>query len=75
MIDEIKEETVVKVLSVTPKVAPAKRVQVANPVTFGAPDGTKRKPAKSDKVGRNDPCPCGSGKKYKKCCGANKGEE
>lgn len=26
---------------------------------------------KSPKVGRNDPCPCGSGKKYKKCCGAN----
>ncbi|MGA3212013.1 MAG: SEC-C metal-binding domain-containing protein, partial [Terriglobales bacterium] len=24
----------------------------------------------SAKVGRNDPCPCGSGKKYKKCCGA-----
>lgn len=24
------------------------------------------------KIGRNDPCPCGSGKKYKKCCGANK---
>lgn len=24
------------------------------------------------KVGRNDPCPCGSGKKYKKCCGKNK---
>jgi uncharacterized protein YchJ len=23
-----------------------------------------------DKVGRNDPCPCGSGKKFKKCCGA-----
>jgi len=23
------------------------------------------------KIGRNDPCPCGSGKKYKKCCGAN----
>lgn len=27
---------------------------------------------KGDTVGRNDPCPCGSGKKYKKCCGANK---
>lgn len=27
------------------------------------------KPVKSKKVGRNDPCPCGSGKKYKKCCG------
>lgn len=26
--------------------------------------------ASSSKVGRNDPCPCGSGKKYKKCCGA-----
>jgi SEC-C motif-containing protein len=24
----------------------------------------------ADKVGRNDPCPCGSGKKFKKCCGA-----
>ncbi|MBE6568415.1 MAG: hypothetical protein E7657_07140, partial [Ruminococcaceae bacterium] len=32
----------------------------------------KRAPAKADKkVGRNDPCPCGSGKKYKMCCGAN----
>lgn len=27
------------------------------------------KTAKRDKVGRNEPCPCGSGKKYKKCCG------
>jgi len=27
---------------------------------------------KNKKVGRNDPCPCGSGKKYKYCCGANK---
>ena len=26
---------------------------------------------KGKKVGRNDPCPCGSGKKYKKCCGVN----
>ena len=29
----------------------------------------KRLPAKTVKIGRNDPCPCGSGKKYKKCCG------
>jgi preprotein translocase subunit SecA len=27
---------------------------------------------KPKKIGRNDPCPCGSGKKYKKCCGRNK---
>ncbi len=31
---------------------------------------TEKKHPQSDKVGRNDPCPCGSGKKYKKCCGA-----
>lgn len=30
----------------------------------------KGKPRRVDKVGRNEPCPCGSGKKYKKCCGA-----
>jgi len=28
-------------------------------------------PARSNKVGRNEPCPCGSGRKYKRCCGAN----
>jgi preprotein translocase subunit SecA len=35
------------------------------------PPGEKQKPVvrESAKVGRNDPCPCGSGKKYKKCCG------
>ena len=32
-------------------------------------EGAKRKPKKSEKVGRNDPCPCGSGRKYKVCCG------
>ena len=29
----------------------------------------KKKPVKKQKIGRNDPCPCGSGKKYKQCCG------
>lgn len=32
---------------------------------------SSRTVVKPPKVGRNDPCPCGSGKKYKKCCGAN----
>ncbi len=31
----------------------------------------RSRPARSTKVGRNEPCPCGSGKKFKKCCGAN----
>lgn len=32
-------------------------------------DGEYDRPGKSAKIGRNDPCPCGSGKKYKRCCG------
>jgi uncharacterized protein YecA (UPF0149 family) len=32
--------------------------------------GQKQTPLRVEKIGRNDPCPCGSGKKYKKCCGA-----
>jgi len=31
-----------------------------------------QQPVKSEKIGRNNPCPCNSGKKFKKCCGANK---
>ncbi|WEM43167.1 YchJ family metal-binding protein [Photobacterium sp. DA100] len=34
-----------------------------------APNESQTAPAVSDKIGRNDPCPCGSGKKFKKCCG------
>ena len=38
----------------------------------GAADKTvKQQPVKKIKIGANDPCPCGSGKKYKKCCGRN----
>ena len=38
----------------------------------GAAQAEPPKPVRAGaKVGRNDPCPCGSGKKYKKCCGAN----
>ena len=33
-------------------------------------EASKRQVIRAEKVGRNDPCPCGSGKKYKKCCGA-----
>jgi uncharacterized protein YecA (UPF0149 family) len=35
----------------------------------GAGDRKKQLKAGGKKIGRNDPCPCGSGKKYKKCCG------
>ena len=38
-------------------------------ITNERDDTAKRTPKKSKKIGRNDPCPCGSGKKYKNCCG------
>jgi len=37
---------------------------------FFTDDEDEPEAAVSAKLGRNDPCPCGSGKKYKKCCGA-----
>ena len=78
MIASIREETVKILLlapfrkpnSAQPQEAP-KREQVAQP-TATSSDGTVT-PAtikrQGKKVGRNDPCPCGSGKKYKNCCG------
>lgn len=79
MINDIRMNTVRAVLSVQPK-REIKRESVAverKASATGPSDGTaKKKPVvKKQNVGRNDPCPCGSGKKYKKCCGAAEGEE
>ena len=73
MIADIKEDTVRQVLSVVPKVQSMERVAVAKVTASGFSGGTSqaRRPVTVKKVGRNDPCPCGSGKKYKKCCGMN----
>jgi len=75
MVDSIHEATVRAVLTVVPKEQAVKRVEVAKATgTNGGSDGPaiKKKPVKAEqKVGRNDACPCGSGKKYKNCCGAN----
>ncbi len=40
-------------------------------LSYNKNDGGPREPIHVKKIGRNDPCPCGSGKKYKKCCGVN----
>ena len=46
------------------------REEVKNIRTNDGKEGVKSTPKKADKkIGRNDPCPCGSGKKYKQCCG------
>ena len=71
MIMAIREETVRKMFTVRlrPK-QEVKRVKVAKETSTNSSDGTaKPQPVrKTNKVGPNDPCPCGSGKKYKKCC-------
>ena len=73
MIDAIREDTVRRLYSVRLKSdQEVKRERVASGITEGRGDGTvKKQPRRVQKVGRNDPCPCGSGKKYKKCCGMN----
>ena len=70
MVQAIREDTVKMLLTVRVRVeAPVEREQVAKPAE-PVPNGTARPvQRKAGKVGRNDPCPCGSGKKYKHCCG------
>jgi preprotein translocase subunit SecA len=78
MVTDIRDTTVRMILSVTIKTPEVKRVQLAKPLTEGFEgEGGAKKPARvtvakkaAAEVGRNDLCPCGSGKKYKKCCGA-----
>ena len=70
MNESIKEDTV-KMLYHVINPERVKRVRVAKEVETVNPDDGKKKPfvRKEKKVGRNDPCPCGSGKKYKNCHG------
>ena len=69
----IREDTVVHVLTDELPEEAIKRIMAARITEVSTSgDGTvKKKPVKraAPKVGRNDPCPCGSGKKYKQCCG------
>ena len=72
MISAIQDETVRHIFSARIKSeAEVKRERVAEGiVATTAGDGSvKKQPRKVQKIGRNDPCPCGSGKKYKQCCG------
>ena len=75
MIDKIRTDTVRMVLFAKPA-EELRRREVAKQKTaeLASVGGGKEKPRPvvrraSEKVGRNDPCPCGSGKKYKQCCG------
>ena len=74
MINSIKADTVKTIYKVeVNRPESTRREQVAKPIIASQGDQTlKKAPRKvTEKVGRNDTCPCGSGKKYKKCCGLN----
>ncbi len=70
MIASIQEETVKTMLSLRIE-QKIERQQVAQPMATNKDDSLAKAPKKRDvdKVYPNDPCPCGSGKKYKQCCG------
>ncbi len=78
MVERIKQETIFKLMHV--QLAQESDVEQFAPndqevpLAFsGGEDSTPQpKKRKGKKIGRNDPCPCGSGKKYKKCCGRNR---
>ena len=72
MNESIREETV-RLLFHVQNPERMERKQVAQEVQTVNPDSGVQEPVRrtSKKVGRNDPCPCGSGKKYKHCHGKN----
>ena len=75
LVNDIRENTARMILCLTKKAPDTQRVQIANPIMESVSGEIAKKiitVAKGAKVGRNDPCPCGSGKKYKNCCGANR---
>ena len=71
MVQSVRNDTVRRLFSVRKqKNQEIKRERVAVATGEGFSDGTvKKQPRRVSKIGRNDPCPCGSGKKYKVCCG------
>ena len=74
MIRNIQQDTVKMLLHIKKENIVVQRQQVARETSaiHGETQRTRQpKKREATKVGRNDPCPCGSGKKYKKCCGSN----
>ena len=88
MIYSIKQAVTRGILTILPREQAIQRVQVLKESKGGRMNlafeqGRTKAPEKPEpqtpirnavKVGRNDPCPCGSGKKYKKCCGAGQSD-
>ena len=70
MIESIREDTVRLLFTIQIKNnEEPQRERVAQPMETQGDGSYQSEPRRVKKVGRNDPCPCGSGKKYKNCCG------
>ena len=65
----IQTETIRVLLKAEVKKEPIRREEQPRDLVTNVTEGYKRPAKAKGKVGRNDPCPCGSGKKYKDCCG------
>ncbi|NLL53065.1 MAG: preprotein translocase subunit SecA [Peptococcaceae bacterium] len=74
MIEAIQEDVVTYIMRVTPQITARVPEQPKNVSENRYEDQQSAKTPRrtGEQVGRNDPCPCGSGKKYKRCCGANR---
>ena len=68
MIAEIQYETIRLIFRVTIVEKPQERTDILN-ASHGDEEAVKKPKVNKEKIGRNDLCPCGSGKKYKHCCG------
>jgi preprotein translocase subunit SecA len=72
MVESIKENSLRTLFRI--RIAPQQRPPIEEPkkemvLSHGGDGGAAPARRKTPKVGRNEPCPCGSGKKYKHCCG------
>ncbi|MBP3371503.1 MAG: SEC-C domain-containing protein, partial [Clostridia bacterium] len=71
MIDTIRETTLAAYMGLRVEKTPRVRKPIAQNRPLAGQMPSRTPVSVEKKVGRNDPCPCGSGKKYKNCCGAN----
>lgn len=71
MNEAIKSDVLKGVFNIQPIEDEIRREPVAKEISTNTPDG-QHTVVKGKEIGRNDTCPCGSGKKYKKCCGKDK---
>jgi preprotein translocase subunit SecA len=73
MVEAIQEDVATYILRVTPRIMTQTPEQPQNTSEnrYADQEQTKKPRRTGEQIGRNEPCPCGSGKKYKRCCGRN----